>query len=84
MKRLQQERPDVLADVRGKGLLIGMVINEEASPIDAWSLCLKLMEAGLLAKPTHDTIVRLAPPLVITSEQAAQQLDILSAVIKSV
>lgn len=83
MKRLQQERPDVLADVRGKGLLIGMVINE-ASPIDAWSLCLKLMEAGLLAKPTHDTIVRLAPPLVITSEQAAQQLDILSAVIKSV
>ena len=42
------------------------------------------MEAGLLAKPTHDTIVRLAPPLVITSEQAVQQLDILSAVIKSV
>merc|ERR1712146_107916 len=80
LHQLRQERPDVLAEVRGKGLLIGLVINE--SPVDAWTLCIKLMEAGLLAKPTHETIVRLAPPLVINSEQAAEQLEIICKVVK--
>jgi ornithine--oxo-acid transaminase len=54
--------------VRGKGLLNAIVIdhpNKEA----AWDLCLRLKEAGLLAKPTHGDKIRMAPPLVITKEQ---------------
>lgn len=54
--------------VRGKGLLNAIVIehpNKEA----AWDLCLRLKEAGLLAKPTHGDKIRLAPPLVITKSQ---------------
>jgi len=83
LHQLRKERPDVLAEVRGKGLLIGLVMNEQGSPVDAWTLCIKLMEAGLLAKPTHETIVRLAPPLVINSHQAAEQLEIIRRVVKS-
>lgn len=82
LRRLQTERPDVLVEVRGKGLLIGLVMNKQKSPVDAWALCLKLMDAGLLAKPTQETIVRLAPPLTITSDQAKEQLDIICGVIK--
>jgi len=55
-------------DVRGKGLLNAIEIAE-TSKVTAWEICLILAEKGLLAKPTHDTIIRLAPPLVITREQ---------------
>jgi ornithine--oxo-acid transaminase len=54
--------------VRGKGLLNAVVIREEGA-VNAWNLCLKLKEQGLLAKPTHGDIIRFAPPLVITKEQ---------------
>jgi ornithine--oxo-acid transaminase len=54
--------------VRGKGLLNAVVIREEGA-VNAWNLCLKLKEQGLLAKPTHGDIIRFAPPLVITEEQ---------------
>jgi len=82
LQQLQQDRPDVIAEVRGKGLLIGLVMNEHESPVDAWSLCLKLMDAGLLAKPTQETIVRLAPPLTISSEQASTVLQIIRGVVE--
>lgn len=72
----------MIAEVRGKGLLIGLVMNEQESPVDAWSLCLKLMDAGLLAKPTQETIVRLAPPLTITSEQATTVLEIIRGAVE--
>lgn len=45
--------------------------------IDAWEVCLKMKEMGLLAKPTHGHIVRLAPPLVITEEQIMQSVEII-------
>ena len=54
--------------VRGKGLLNAIVI-EHPDTDAAWKLCLELKENGLLAKPTHGDIIRLAPPLVITREQ---------------
>ena len=54
--------------MRGKGLLNAIVIQPEGA-VTAWEVCIRLRERGLLAKPTHGDIIRLAPPLVITEEQ---------------
>lgn len=65
-----------IKEVRGKGLLNAIVIEHEAEDA-AWKLCLELMQAGLLAKPTHGDKIRLAPPLVITKEQIDECMGIL-------
>ncbi len=57
-----------IALVRGKGLFNAVVIKPEEG-ITAWEVCLKMMENGLLAKPTHGDIIRFAPPLTITEAQ---------------
>lgn len=54
--------------VRGKGLLNAIVIDE-SDGVTAWDICVRMMENGLLAKPTHGDIIRFAPPLVINEEQ---------------
>lgn len=66
---------DIVSLVRGKGLLNAIVINEK---FDAMDICLKLKDAGLLAKPTHGHIIRLAPPLVITEPQIRECADIIA------
>ncbi|GKV70013.1 ornithine aminotransferase [Sporosarcina sp. NCCP-2716] len=53
----------IIKEVRGRGLFIGMELTEEARPY-----CEKLKELGLLCKETHDTVIRFAPPLVISKE----------------
>jgi len=64
--------------IRGKGLLNAIVIDEsKTGGHSAWDLCLLLKEKGLLAKPTHQNIIRLAPPLVITEEEIQQALRII-------
>lgn len=63
------EKTDLITKVRGKGLLNAILINDTPDSKTAWNLCVKLKENGLLAKPTHGNIIRLAPPLVITEEQ---------------
>ncbi len=63
------EKTDLITGVRGKGLLNAILINDTPESKTAWNLCLQLKENGLLAKPTHGNIIRLAPPLVITEEQ---------------
>ncbi|MGC5743306.1 ornithine--oxo-acid transaminase [Chryseobacterium sp. NFX27] len=63
------ERNSLITKVRGKGLLNAILINDTPDSSTAWNLCLQLKENGLLAKPTHGNIIRLAPPLVITEEQ---------------
>lgn len=63
------EKTDLITKVRGKGLLNAILINDTPDSSTAWNLCVKLKENGLLAKPTHGNIIRLAPPLVITEEQ---------------
>jgi ornithine--oxo-acid transaminase len=63
--------------VRGKGLLNAIVINDSPQSETAWNLCIELMNNGLLAKPTHGNIIRLAPPLVITEEQVHECCDII-------
>jgi len=45
---------------------------------DAWDVCLRLRDNGLLAKPTHDDKIRLAPPLVISEEQLRESVDIIA------
>lgn len=65
-----------LKEVRGKGLLNALEVHPD-SGVDAWDVCVKLKENGLLAKPTHDTIIRFAPPLVITEPQLREALDII-------
>ncbi len=63
------EKTDLITRVRGKGLLNAILINDTPESSTAWNICLKLRDNGLLAKPTHGNIIRLAPPLVITEEQ---------------
>ncbi len=62
-------KTDLITKVRGKGLLNAILINDSPDSKTAWNLCVKLKENGLLAKPTHGNIIRLAPPLVISEEQ---------------
>jgi len=64
--------------VRGKGLLNAIVIDEnKANGHSAWDLCMLMKSKGLLAKPTHQNIIRLAPPLVITEEEVQRALSII-------
>ncbi|MEI6455369.1 MAG: ornithine--oxo-acid transaminase [bacterium] len=67
--------------VRGKGLLNAVVIKPFNGKT-AWDVCLKMRDNGLLAKPTHDHIIRFAPPLVITEEQVLEAVDIIRRSIK--
>jgi ornithine--oxo-acid transaminase len=64
-----------IRQVRGKGLLNGLVI-EHPRPDAAWELCLALKDNGLLAKPTHGDKIRLAPPLVITRAELLECIAI--------
>lgn len=70
-----------ITDVRGKGLLNAMVIQPYGDNKTAYNICLKLMENGLLAKQTHDHIIRFAPPLTITEKQVNDCCDIIEQVI---
>ena len=72
-----KERSSLIALVRGKGLLNAIVINDTPESETAWNLCLKFAKNGLLAKPTHGNIIRLAPPLVITEDQVHECCDII-------
>lgn len=63
--------------VRGKGLLNAIVINDTEDSKTAWNICLEFAKNGLLAKPTHGNIIRLAPPLVINKSQIDEALDII-------
>ena len=67
--------------VRGKGLLNAVLIDDSPQSSTAWDICLKLADNGLLAKPTHGNIIRFAPPLVITEEQLMDCVNIISSTI---
>lgn len=64
--RIRQKFPDIIKEVRGRGLFNAVELDSKAlSPVTAYDVCLKLKERGILAKPNHDTIIRLTPPLSI-------------------
>lgn len=74
MQKLVDRYP-LLNLVRGKGLLNAVVINDTENSTAAWELCMKMKENGILAKPTHGNIIRLAPPLVITEAELMESLN---------
>lgn len=72
----------LIQEVRGRGLLNAIVVDPEAK-VEAWDICLRLMREGLLTKPTHRNIIRLAPPLVISEEQLHEATGIIKKVFQS-
>jgi ornithine--oxo-acid transaminase len=66
-------------EVRARGMLIGVVIKKESGV--ARPFCEKLMEKGILAKETHERVIRFAPPLVITKEEIDWALERIEAVL---
>ena len=74
-------KTDLIYQVRGKGLLNAILVNDTPESPTAWNLCMQFAENGLLAKPTHGNIIRLAPPLVITKEQLLECVAIIEKVI---
>ncbi|MBN3324526.1 OAT protein, partial [Atractosteus spatula] len=73
---------DIVTTVRGKGLLNAIVIKE-TTDYDAWKVCVRLRDNGLLAKPTHGDIIRFAPPLIIKEDEIRECVDIIQKTILS-
>lgn len=67
----------IVKEVRGKGLLNAVVIDDDSNGSKALDVCLKMADSGLLAKPTHGNIIRFAPPLIVNSEQMDEALGII-------
>jgi ornithine--oxo-acid transaminase len=84
-KELQSyiDKSAIVLKVRGRGLLNAIVINDTEESKMAWNICVKLMENGLLAKPTHGNIIRFAPPLIITEAQLRECLQIITSTLKT-
>lgn len=76
--RSEMEKIDnpMIKQVRGKGLLNAVVTEPKDGKV-AWDICLALKENGLIAKPTHDHIIRFTPPLVITRDQMMEAIGII-------
>lgn len=74
---------DMIELVRGKGLLNAIVIKPKNGK-EAWDVCLQMKENGLLAKPTHQHIIRFAPPLVINEAQIKEAVEIIGKSIKQI
>lgn len=88
MGRLFRERmhalkstTNLIKEVRGKGLLNAIEINDSPDSDTAWNVCVDLMRNGLLAKPTHGNIIRFAPPLVISQAEMEDACSIIESVI---
>jgi len=80
---LEDLKSPMIKLVRGKGLLNAIVIDEDKTGgHSAWDLCMLLKSKGLLAKPTHQNIIRLAPPLVISEAEIKDSLRIIGEAIK--
>jgi ornithine--oxo-acid transaminase len=73
MKELAAIDSPLVEEVRGRGLLVGVVIREDAGP--ARPFCEALMKLGVLAKETHEQVIRLAPPLIIERAQLQETID---------
>ncbi len=80
-ERMKAIKSDMVALIRGKGLLNAVVITPKNGKT-AWDVCLKLRDNGLLAKPTHEHIIRFAPPLVINEEQLLEAIGIIEKTLK--
>ncbi|MTI89219.1 MAG: ornithine--oxo-acid transaminase [Balneolaceae bacterium] len=77
------DKHDLFVNVRGRGLLNAVVINDIPDSDTAWRFCVALKDNGLLAKPTHGNIIRFAPPLVMTEKELLECVDIIKKTLKS-
>ncbi|PIV58947.1 MAG: ornithine--oxo-acid transaminase [Bacteroidetes bacterium CG02_land_8_20_14_3_00_31_25] len=75
-QELRNIKSDMLELVRGKGLLNAIIIKPKNGK-EAWDVCLKMKDNGLIAKPTHTHIIRFAPPLVINEQQIHEAVAII-------
>jgi ornithine--oxo-acid transaminase len=74
-------KSDMVELVRGKGLLNAVVIKPKNGK-EAWDVCLAMKEKGLIAKPTHNHIIRFAPPLIITESQLREAIGLIKDAFK--
>jgi ornithine--oxo-acid transaminase len=81
-EEMKAVKSDMIELVRGKGLLNAVVIKPKNGK-EAWDVCLKMKELGVLAKPTHQHIIRFAPPLVITEEELREAIALIKEAILS-
>ncbi|CCE81933.1 Piso0_002614 [Millerozyma farinosa CBS 7064] len=83
LKELQKESGGIISETRGKGLLTAVVIDEsKTNGRTAWDLCLLMRDYGVLAKPTHDNIIRLSPPLVISEHDLLKGVEAIRSSLK--
>lgn len=73
-EEMRAVKSDMISLVRGKGLLNAIIIKPKNGK-EAWDVCVKMKENGVLAKPTHGDIIRFAPPLVITEEELREAIE---------
>jgi len=73
---LKKSLPSFVTDVRGKGLLNAIEIDPKFR-FSAWEICMLFAQKGILCKPTHDHIIRLSPPLVLTKQQTDEALQVI-------
>ena len=81
-EEMKAVKSDMIELVRGKGLLNAIVIKPKNGK-EAWDVCLKMKELGVLAKPTHQHIIRFAPPLVISEEELREAIALIKQAILS-
>ncbi len=74
-------KSDMVELVRGKGLLNAVAIRPKNGKT-AWDVCLAMKDKGVIAKPTHEHIIRFAPPLVITEAQLMEALGLIKDAFK--
>ena len=79
---LQSIDNKIIKEVRGKGLWIGMELND--SEVNAKDLCMMLLNEGLLCKETHKTVIRFAPPLMISKKEIDWAIEKITKVIRAV
>jgi len=80
-EELRKIDSDMIELVRGKGLLNAVVIKPKNGK-EAWDVCVAMKDNGLIAKPTHNDIIRFAPPLVITEEEIMECIEIIKKTLK--
>ncbi|MGE5420170.1 MAG: ornithine--oxo-acid transaminase [Chloroflexota bacterium] len=80
-EEMKAVKSDMVELVRGKGLLNAVVIRPKNGK-EAWDVCLAMKDKGLIAKPTHQHIIRFAPPLVINEVQLREAISLIKEAFK--
>lgn len=75
-KEMKSVDSKMIEIVRGKGLLNAIAVKPNNGKT-AWDVCLRLKENGLIAKPTHEHIIRFTPPLIITEPEMMEAIEII-------